>query len=100
MCRYASPFLDGCELVREMGEIKYARVRDIVGANSLVIDSTSRVIHVPGDGAPGARTVKPSENSAAFSERRVSNSLFQFIYFKIGSYADAKRQRKSFPGPQ
>jgi hypothetical protein len=71
--------------------------RDIVGANSLVIDNTSRVIHDPGDGAPGARTVKPSESSAAFSKRRVSNSLFQFIYFKIGSYADAKRQRKSFP---
>jgi hypothetical protein len=25
------------------------------------------------------------ENSAAFLERRVSNSLFQFIYFKTGS---------------
>jgi hypothetical protein len=35
-------FLDGCALVRDIGEIKYARVRDIIGANSLVISSTSR----------------------------------------------------------
>jgi predicted dehydrogenase len=44
MRRYAPAFLDGCALVREIGEIKYGRVRDIIGANSLVIDSTSRVI--------------------------------------------------------
>ncbi len=44
MRRYAPAFLDGCAAVREMGEIKYARVRDIIGANSLVINRTSRVI--------------------------------------------------------
>jgi predicted dehydrogenase len=48
MRRYASAFLDGCALVRELGEVKYARVRDIIGANSLVINPTSRVIRDPG----------------------------------------------------
>lgn len=47
MRRYAPAFLDGCALVRDIGEIKYARVRDIIGANSLVISSTSRVIRDP-----------------------------------------------------
>ena len=47
MRRYAPAFLDGCALVRDIGEIKYARVRDIIGANSLVINSTSRVIRDP-----------------------------------------------------
>jgi hypothetical protein len=31
-----------------------------------------------------------------FLERRVSNSLFRFVYFKTGFYADAKRLLKSF----
>ncbi|HEY1476582.1 MAG TPA: Gfo/Idh/MocA family oxidoreductase [Chthoniobacterales bacterium] len=44
MRRYAPAFLDGCALVRDLGEIKYARVRDIIGANSLIIDATSCVI--------------------------------------------------------
>ena len=48
MRRYAPAFLDGCALVREIGEVKYARVRDIIGANSLVINATSRVIRDPG----------------------------------------------------
>jgi predicted dehydrogenase len=50
MRRYAPAFLQGCEVVRAMKEIKYARVRDIIGANALIIDPTSRVIrdkHLP-----------------------------------------------------
>jgi predicted dehydrogenase len=47
MRRYAPAFLDGCALVREIGDIKYARVRDIIGQNSLIIDRTSRVIRDP-----------------------------------------------------
>jgi predicted dehydrogenase len=44
MRRYAPAFLDGCEAVKAMKEIRFARVRDFIGANSMVISPTSRVI--------------------------------------------------------
>ena len=44
MRRYAPAFLDGCEAVKGMKAIRFARVRDFLGANSLVINPTSRVI--------------------------------------------------------
>src|SRR6478609_1572117 len=47
MRRYATAFLQGCEMVKAIKEIKFARVRDIIGLNSLIINSTSRVIRDP-----------------------------------------------------
>ncbi len=47
MRRYATAFLQGCEMVKAMKEIKFARVRDIIGLNSLIINPTSRVIRDP-----------------------------------------------------
>jgi predicted dehydrogenase len=44
MRRYAPAFLDGCEAVRKIKEIKFARVRDFLGFNSLIVNATSRVI--------------------------------------------------------
>jgi predicted dehydrogenase len=44
MRRYAPAFLEACEVVRKMGEIKFARVRDFIGFNSLIVNATSRVI--------------------------------------------------------
>jgi len=44
MRRYAPAFLDACEAVRKMGRIKFARVRDFLGSNSILINQTSRVI--------------------------------------------------------
>jgi predicted dehydrogenase len=44
MRRYAPAFLKGCDLVKEMKEIRFARVRDFIGSNSLIINHTSRVI--------------------------------------------------------
>ncbi len=44
MRRYAPAFLEACEVVRKMGEIRFARVRDFIGFNSLVVNATSRVI--------------------------------------------------------
>jgi predicted dehydrogenase len=44
MRRYAPAFLEGCEMVKAMKEIKFARVRDFLGSNSLIINPTSRVI--------------------------------------------------------
>jgi predicted dehydrogenase len=44
MRRYAPAFLEGCEIVKAMKEIKFARVRDFIGSNSLIVGPTSRVI--------------------------------------------------------
>jgi predicted dehydrogenase len=44
MRRYAAAFLEGCEAVKTMKEIKFARVRDFLGFNSLIVNPTSRVI--------------------------------------------------------
>jgi len=44
MRRYAPAFLDGCEAVKAIKEIKFARVRDFIGSNSLIVKPTSRVI--------------------------------------------------------
>jgi predicted dehydrogenase len=50
MRRYAPAFLEACEVIQKMGEIKFARVRDFIGFNSLIVNATSRVIrdeHLP-----------------------------------------------------
>jgi predicted dehydrogenase len=44
MRRYAPAFLEGCQVVKAMKEIKFARVRDFLGLNSLIVNPTSRVI--------------------------------------------------------
>jgi predicted dehydrogenase len=44
MRRYAPAFLEGCEAVKAMKEIKFARVRDFLGFNHLIVGPTSRVI--------------------------------------------------------
>lgn len=44
MRRYAPAFIEACRLVREMGEIRLAKVHDLIGSNSLVIEPTSRVV--------------------------------------------------------
>jgi Oxidoreductase family, NAD-binding Rossmann fold len=44
MRRYAPAFLDACQAVKHLPRIKYARVRDFIGANSLIVKPTSRVV--------------------------------------------------------
>jgi predicted dehydrogenase len=44
MRRYAAAFLEACRIVRTMPEIRFARVRDFIGKNSLIIERTSKVI--------------------------------------------------------
>ena len=44
MRRYAPAFVKACEIVREMGPVRLARVHDVLGFNPLFIRETSRVI--------------------------------------------------------
>jgi predicted dehydrogenase len=45
--RYAPAFLCACEEVKSLGAIKFARVRDFLGFNALIINQTSTVIRDP-----------------------------------------------------
>jgi predicted dehydrogenase len=50
MRRYAPAFLQACEAIRQMASIKFARVRDFIGSNALIVNATSRVVrdeHLP-----------------------------------------------------
>jgi hypothetical protein len=44
MRRYAPAFLEACDAVKQRGDIKFARVRDFLGFNSLIVNATSRVV--------------------------------------------------------
>jgi predicted dehydrogenase len=44
MRRYAPAFLAACDAVKNMGRIKFARVRDFLGDNALIISQTSGVV--------------------------------------------------------
>jgi|GEM_PF-190434 len=48
MRRYAPAFLRAVEEVHSLGNIRYARVRDIIGQNRLIIDQSS-IVHRPND---------------------------------------------------
>ncbi len=48
MRRYAPAFLRAAEEVQSLGDIRYARVRDIIGPNRLMIEQSS-IVHRPDD---------------------------------------------------
>ena len=48
MRRFAPAFLEAKEMLPSLGTINYARVRDIIGKNHLIIDQMWKV-HRPGD---------------------------------------------------
>ena len=60
MRRYAPAFIEACRLVKELAEIRLAKVHDLIGKNSLVIEPTSRVV---------AADDIPSSMSEAMRER-------------------------------
>ncbi len=43
MRRFAPAFVEAIEEVRKLGQINYARIRDIIGANALIIEQSSAV---------------------------------------------------------
>lgn len=44
MRRYAPAFVEACRLVKQLDRIRLAKVHDLIGSNSLVIEPTSRVV--------------------------------------------------------
>jgi predicted dehydrogenase len=51
MRRFAPAFLEAKEVLGSLGEIRYARVRDIIGRNQLIVDQTSLVVRPTDIGA-------------------------------------------------
>jgi predicted dehydrogenase len=58
MRRYAPSFVEACRLVRALGEIRLARVHDVIGRNHLIIDRTSTVFRAHDLPAAGAEEMK------------------------------------------
>lgn len=50
MRRYAPAFIKACSLIPKLGEIRLARVHDVLGQNALIVRGTSRVVR--GDDVP------------------------------------------------
>lgn len=71
MRRYAPAFIEGCRLVKEMDAIRYARVHDVIGSNSLVIEPTSRVVQaddIPDSVSAAARQRTEEQIRAAIGD--------------------------------
>ena len=68
MRRYAPAFIEACRLVKALDEIRLAKVHDLIGKNSLVIEPTSRV--VAADDIPS--TVSEAMRQRAMDQIRVA----------------------------
>ncbi len=72
MRRYAPAFLEACRIVKEMGEIRLAKVHDIIGRNNLIIDPTSSVVasdDIPESAAADLRQRQDEQIRAAIGEQ-------------------------------
>ena len=69
MRRYAPAFAEACRLVREMTNIRLARVHDVIGRNALIIRDTSRVIR-PIDLSPAS-----ADELTALQTRAVTEAI-------------------------
>ncbi|HWQ11177.1 MAG TPA: Gfo/Idh/MocA family oxidoreductase [Roseiflexaceae bacterium] len=61
MRRYAPAFVEACRQVKELGEIRLARVHDVIGQNGLIIERTARVVRggdVPPDVLAAGRALE------------------------------------------
>jgi predicted dehydrogenase len=71
MRRYAPAFLEACRLLPELGEIRLARVHDVLGYNALVIGTTSRVVRgndVPADVVAAGQRLRDALVAEAIGE--------------------------------
>jgi predicted dehydrogenase len=85
MRRYAPAFLEACRAVREMGEIRLARVHDLIGRNALITEPTSRVIRgsdIPDDLIGRGRAMQTDRVREAVGE--VSDDLARAYLLLLG----------------
>jgi predicted dehydrogenase len=67
MRRYASAFVEACRLLPTLGEVRLARVHDVIGYNRLIIQSTSRVVRGQ-DVVPEAQAAAQAQRAALLKE--------------------------------
>lgn len=67
MRRFAPAFTEAVERLPELGELRYARVHDVIGENRLIVDQTSYVDR-PDDIPPAAAEEKWARRSALIKE--------------------------------
>jgi predicted dehydrogenase len=80
MRRFAPAFVQAVEEVRELGKINYARIRDIIGRNRLIVDQSSVVQRF--DDVPEEAT----EDRAARAERLVREAIGEASPDITGAY--------------
>jgi predicted dehydrogenase len=74
MRRYAPAFLEACDAVKKIKEIKFARVRDFIGLNSLIVNATSRVVrdeHLPSSVKRSTKLREEAALSEALGEKSI-----------------------------
>lgn len=74
MRRYAPAFLEACDAVKKINEIKFARVRDFIGLNSLIVNATSRVVrdeHLPSSVKRSTKLREEAALSEALGEKSI-----------------------------
>lgn len=72
MRRFAPAFVAAVEEVRELGKINYARIRDIIGLNRLIVDQAN-VVHRPGD-LPAAALVDKVERAQRLAREAIGEA--------------------------
>ena len=80
MRRFAPAFVQAVEEVRRLGKINYARVRDIIGRNRLIIDQSSTVYRF--DDVPAGRSRERAERA----ERLVRDAIGEAPPDVVGAY--------------
>jgi predicted dehydrogenase len=80
MRRFAPAFLEAKERVADLGTINYARVRDIIGRNQLIVDRTS-LVHRPSDIPAGL-----SEDKRNRGQRLVAEAIGPVTDQLAGAY--------------
>jgi predicted dehydrogenase len=111
MRRFAPAFVQAVEEVKRLPKINYARVRDIIGRNRLVIDQSSVVLRfddVPAaapprrrarSGAPlvAARVAKPSSASTVPKWKRMSREIAKLSLNSAVAVAPSPCERATTP---
>ncbi len=85
MRRYAPAFLEACQLVKDLDDIRLAKAHDVIGRNSLVIEPTSRVVRgddIPATVGEAMRQLEADQVSAAIGD--VPDALMNAYRMMLG----------------
>ncbi|MBO0783184.1 MAG: Gfo/Idh/MocA family oxidoreductase [Ktedonobacteraceae bacterium] len=102
MRRYAPAFVEGVQQVRQLEKINFVRIRDIIGANRLMIEQSSNVLYpqdIPATAIQDRQARARTQVVAALGEQpRELMALYRFLC-GLGSH-DLSAMREMIGGPR